>query len=105
MPCVEFVIVAKFWPNSLYGKYLHKDYDVKDDKFKIGTELNETIVQKFLENEINEISISSTNSISKGPYLLQTVYNDKNETKNILRRLKKARKHYEATGKIILETD
>ena len=68
--------------NSLYGKYLHKDYDVKDDKFKIGTELNETIVQKFLENEINEISVSSTNSISKGPYLLQTIYNDKNETKN-----------------------
>ena len=68
--------------NSLYGKYLHKDYDVKEDKFKIGTELNETIVQKFLENEINEISVSSTNSISKGPYLLQTIYNDKNETKN-----------------------
>ena len=35
-----------------------------------------------MENEINEISISSTNSISKGPYLLQTIYNDKNETKN-----------------------
>ena len=30
----------------------------------------------------SEISISSTNSISKGPYLLQTIFNDKNETKN-----------------------
>ncbi len=68
--------------NSLNGKYLHKDYELKDEKFKIGTELNETIIQKFLSNDINEISISSTNSISKGPYLLQTIFNDKNETKN-----------------------
>ncbi len=68
--------------NSLYGKYLHKDYSIKDDNFKIGTELNETIIQKFLENDINEISISSTNSINKGPYLLQTIFNDKNDTKN-----------------------
>ncbi len=68
--------------NSLYGKYLHKDYTIKDDNFKIGTELNETIIQKFLENDVNEISISSTNSINKGPYLLQTIFNDKNDTKN-----------------------
>ncbi len=68
--------------NSLYGKFLHKDFEVDGDKFKIGTELNETIIQKFLSNDINEISISSTNSISKGPYLLQTIFNDKNETKN-----------------------
>ncbi len=68
--------------NSLNGKYLHKDYEFKDEKFKIGTELNETIIEKFLTNDINEISISSTNSISKGPYLLQTIFNDKNETKN-----------------------
>ncbi len=68
--------------NSLYGKYLHKDYTVKDDNFKIGTELNETIIQKFLENDIYEISISSTNSINKGPYLLQTIFNDKNDAKN-----------------------
>ena len=68
--------------NSLYGKYLHKDFVVDQDNFKIGTELNETIVQKFLENNINEIIISSTNSINKGPYLLQTIFNDKNDTKN-----------------------
>ena len=68
--------------NSLYGKYLHKDFVVDQDNFKIGTELNETIVKKFLENNINEIIISSTNSINKGPYLLQTIFNDKNDTKN-----------------------
>ena len=68
--------------NSLYGKYLHKDFLIKEDNFKIGTELNETIVQKFLENDVSEITTSSTNSISKGPYLLQTIFNDKNETKN-----------------------
>ena len=38
--------------NSLNGKYLHKDYEFKDEKFKIGTELNETIIEKFLENDI-----------------------------------------------------
>ncbi len=68
--------------NSLYGKYLHKDYKFSDDNFKIGTELNETIIQKFLENNENQIIISSTNSINKGPYLLQTIFNDKNENKN-----------------------
>ena len=29
-----------------------------------------------------KLLLSSTNSISKGPYLLQTIFNDKNETKN-----------------------
>ena len=33
--------------NSLYGKYLHKDYLIKEDNFKIGTELNETISSKI----------------------------------------------------------
>ena len=28
---------------SLYGKYLHKEVKIGEEKFKIGTELNETI--------------------------------------------------------------
>ena len=68
--------------SSLSGKYLHKDINLGEEIFKIGSELNETIVQKILDKEIYEINVSSTNSISKGPYLLQTIFNDKNDTKN-----------------------
>ncbi len=67
---------------SLYNKYLHTEISVGTDIFKIGTELNETIIQKILENNINTINISSTNTINKGPYLLQTINIDKNENKN-----------------------
>jgi len=67
---------------SLYGKFLHKDIKIEDEVFKIGTEINETILNKLIEAKIFTIEISSTNSINKGPYLLQTVFNDKNDTKN-----------------------
>ncbi len=67
---------------SLYGKFLHKDVKIGEEEFKIGTELNDTIIQKFIENKIFTLEISKTNSITKGPYLLQTLLNDKNETKN-----------------------
>ena len=49
---------------------------------KIGTELNETIIQKILEAKINTFKISITNSINKGAYLLTTILNDKNNTKD-----------------------
>ena len=71
--------------DSLYGKFLHKPIKInKDDDgiFEIGTQLNETIVQKILEANINSIEVSITNSINKGPYLLSTVLNDKNNTKD-----------------------
>ena len=67
---------------SLYSKYLHKDIKIGEENFKIGTELNETIINKFIESNIESIEISKTNSINKGPYLLQTILNDKNENKN-----------------------
>jgi len=67
---------------SLYGKFLHKNVKIGEDEFKIGTELNETIVSKFIEFNIDSIEVSKTNSINKGPYLLHTILNDKNETKN-----------------------
>jgi DNA-directed RNA polymerase subunit beta len=71
---------------SLYGKYLHRDVKVSDDEeegsFNIGTELNDTIIQQILEANINSIEISITNSINKGPYLLATILNDKNNSKN-----------------------
>jgi len=67
---------------SLYGKFLHKNVNSGEEDFKIGTELNETIIQSLIEKKINTIEIAKTNSISKGPYLLQTILNDKNENKN-----------------------
>ncbi len=66
----------------LYGKFLHRDLVIGEDKFKIGTELNETILNKIIESGIRIIELSKTNSISKGPYLLLSLFNDKNENKN-----------------------
>jgi len=71
---------------SLYGKFLHKDVKVSDEEeggtFGIGTELNETIIQQILDAKVSTIEISITNSINKGPYLLSTILNDKNNNKN-----------------------
>ncbi len=89
---INFLIAKKFQndglkdilvnKDSLYGKFLHQEVSIGEESFKIGTELNETIVQKFLDSNVNIINVSKTNSISKGPYLLQTILNDKNENKN-----------------------
>ena len=76
------ILVSK---EALYGKFLHKDVKISDDEggtFKIGTEINETIIQKILEASIHSLEISITNSINKGPYLLTTVLNDKNNNKD-----------------------
>ena len=71
---------------SLYGKYLHRDVKVSEDEeegtFSIGTELNDTIIKEILEANISSFEISITNSINKGPYLLNTLLNDKNNNKN-----------------------
>jgi DNA-directed RNA polymerase subunit beta len=69
---------------SLYGRFLHKEIKVSDEEegiFGIGTELNDTIIKKILEANISTIDISVTNSINKGPYLLTTLLNDKNNSK------------------------
>ncbi len=70
--------------DSLLGKLLHKKISIEgsEEKFDIGTELNESILDKLIENNIFNIEISKTNPINKGPYLLITLLNDKNETKN-----------------------
>jgi DNA-directed RNA polymerase subunit beta len=70
---------------SLYGKFLHKDIKISDDEeegtFKIGTEINDAVIQQILDANIHSLDISVTNSINKGPYLLITLLNDKNNTK------------------------
>ncbi len=70
---------------SLFGKILHRNIKVNDDEggiFKIGTELNDTVIQQILDANIHSIQISVTNSINKGPYLLTTILNDKNNSKD-----------------------
>ena len=70
---------------SLYGKFLHKDIKVSDEDegiHKIGTELNDAIIQEILDANIQTLEISVTNSINKGPYLLISILNDKNNTKD-----------------------
>ena len=64
------------------SKFLHKDIKIGDEILKIGTEINEIILNKIIENNIDLVEISKTNSINKGPYILQTLFNDKNENKN-----------------------
>ncbi len=69
---------------SLFGKFLHKELKISEEEggtLKIGTELNETVIKQILESNIKTIEISVTNSINKGPYLLTTLFNDKNNNK------------------------
>ncbi|MBD1139470.1 DNA-directed RNA polymerase subunit beta, partial [Pelagibacterales bacterium SAG-MED46] len=70
---------------SLFGKILHRDIKISEEEdgtFKIGTELNDTIIQQILDANIYSLQISVTNSINKGPYLLTTILNDKNNSKD-----------------------
>ena len=66
----------------LKGKFLHKQLNILEDEFKIGTEINDIIIEKIIANNINPIIISKTNSINKGPYILSSLLNDKNNNKN-----------------------
>ena len=76
------ILVSK---DSLFGKFLHKDIKINEEKegvFAIGTELNDTIIQQIVDAGIDTLKISVTNSINKGPYLLTTILNDKNNSKD-----------------------
>ncbi len=76
------ILVSK---ESMFGKFLHRDIRVNEEDdglFKIGTELNDTIIQQILDANIHSLQISVTNSINKGPYLLTTILADKNNTKD-----------------------
>ena len=67
---------------SLVGKFLHKDLKIGEEILNIGTEINDTILNKIIDSNVEVVQISKTNSINKGPYILQTLFNDKNENKN-----------------------
>ncbi len=68
---------------ALYGRFLHKEIVLNsEDKLAIGTEITEEVLSKTLDVNINSIIVSKTNSINKGPYLLQTSLADKNNSKD-----------------------
>ena len=48
----------------LRGKFLHKDLKLGEDEFKIGTELNDTIIQKILNNKVESLDLTKTNTIN-----------------------------------------
>jgi len=66
----------------LYGKIIHKDILLGEEIIKIGTEIDDNLITKLLESNVFTIEISKTNSINKGPYLINTIFNDKNDNKN-----------------------
>ena len=66
----------------LKNKFLHKSITIGDEKLIIGTELNDTIIDKIISANLDRITLSKTNSINKGPYILQTIASDKNDNKN-----------------------
>jgi len=75
------ILVSK---ESIFGKFLHKEVKINDEEdgiLKIGTEINDTVLKQILDAEIYSINISITNTINKGPYLLTTILNDKNNSK------------------------
>ena len=65
---------------TLFGQFLHQDIKINDEEdgiFKIGTELNDTVLQKITDANVQRLQISVTNPINKGGYLLTTILNDK----------------------------
>jgi DNA-directed RNA polymerase subunit beta len=70
---------------SLFGKFLHRSVKVNEEDegtFDIGTELNDAVIQQILDANIDILHISITNTVNKGPYLLTTMLNDKNNSKD-----------------------
>ena len=68
---------------SIYGGFLHINISLgNEENISIGTEITEEVLNKIIENNIKTISISITNTINKGPYLLKTILIDKNNSKD-----------------------
>ena len=66
----------------IYGKYLHRAIIFNDNEnTSIGSEINKEILDKVINSNVKTIFISDTNSINKGPYLLNTILADKNQSK------------------------
>ena len=70
------ILVSK---ESLIGRFLHKKIVINEteDKFDIGTEINETILEKLIENKIFDIEISKTNDLENFKMVSKTSFLEK----------------------------
>ena len=70
--------------DELLGKYTAKDIIDNNNNVIIssGSDLNEEIILKIKNEELNTLELVNIDPINKGPYLLETLKIDKNSTKN-----------------------
>ena len=61
------------------GRYLQNKIPLNNEEsIPIGSEITDVVLLKIKENNIQTVFIADTNSINKGPYLLKTIFTDKN---------------------------
>ena len=73
-----------FTNEEIVGKYLSKDIKEKNGEvlIKAGFDISEENLQKIISEEIQNLEIVNIDPINKGPYLLETLKIDKNNSKN-----------------------
>ena len=89
---INFVQAKKLFDNGLrdifvsneamYGRFLHKSIELEGETISIGSEINDEVLSKVIKSNKNSVLVSDTNNINKGPYVLQTILADKNQTKD-----------------------
>ena len=69
---------------EIVGKYLSKEIKEKSGEIliKAGFNITEENLQKIISEEIQNLEIVNIDPINKGPYLLETLKVDKNNSKN-----------------------
>jgi len=76
----EILVTDEF----LLGKYLHKSLkkpNTNEIIFNIGAEITSEILHKVKEDSSNVLSVTDTDSINKGSYMINTLVADKNINK------------------------
>ena len=70
--------------DEIVGKYLSKEIKEKNGEIliKAGFNITEDNLQKIISEEIQNLEIVNIDPINKGPYLLETLKVDKNNSKN-----------------------
>jgi len=91
---INFVIAKKLYDDGLknvgfktdyfLGKYIKNNLEKTQDKevfLKSGSQLDQESLDKILENNISTLEIADIDPVTKGPYLIDTLNIDKNNTK------------------------
>ena len=91
---INFLIAKKLFDKGLknifvnneyfLGKYIHKDIFTSDPNqavLKSATLITQESIEIIIKEKINNVFISKVDSINKGPYLLDTINLDKNNSK------------------------